>query len=58
MLFVKIKIMQYLKFYYNGINDKIHIHSSLLCSLPVECNFVNRFTPDAKVVSNGEKKSL
>jgi hypothetical protein len=50
--------MQYLKFYYNGLNNKIHIHSSLLCSIPIGYNFVNRFTHYDKVVSTGEKKSL
>ncbi len=58
MLFKETIKIQYLKFYYNGINNKIHIHSSLLCSISIGCNFVNRFTQDDTVVSNGEEKSL
>ncbi len=58
MFFKKIRIKQYLHFYHNGINNKIHINSSLLCSIPIGCNFVNRFTRDDTVVSNGEEKSL
>jgi hypothetical protein len=58
MLFKEIIKMQYLKFYYNGINNKIHIHSSLLCSISIGCNFVNRFTQDDSGVSSGEEKFL
>jgi hypothetical protein len=58
MLFKEIIKMQCLKFYYNGINNKIQIYSSLLCSISIGCNFVNRFTQDDSGVSSGEEKFL
>jgi hypothetical protein len=58
MLFKEIIKIQYLKFYYNGINNKIQIHSSLLCSISIGCNFVNRFTQNDSGVSSGEEKFL
>ncbi len=58
MLIKVIVIVQYLKFYYNSINNNIPRLSSLLYSIPIACKFVTGFTNEDEVVANGEKNSL